>query len=145
MEQLIKSLPSVLRATSDSDEVAEVACIAAWNHAVGEALRSHTKALGVEGRKLIVAVDDLIWQRQLQTMLGQLRFRINAILGQPLIAGIELRVQPEVITHKRISNHERRTGEALPKEIRDAAQKIEDQTLRQAFLGAAESCLKRLE
>jgi len=33
MNQLIKSLPGVLRATGDSEEVAEAAAIAAWKHA----------------------------------------------------------------------------------------------------------------
>jgi hypothetical protein len=143
MEQLIKSMPAILRATSASEDVAQVACIAAWNHVVGEGMRAQTAAIGIENRELIVAVNDQIWQKQLQTMLGQLRFRINAVLGQPLISGIKLRIQPEAITKKRANEQRQRTGENLPEDIREAAASINDPKLRQAFLGAAESCLER--
>ena len=39
MNQLIKSLPNVLRAANDSEEVAEAAAIAAWKHAAGDGLK----------------------------------------------------------------------------------------------------------
>ncbi|HEY7783128.1 MAG TPA: DciA family protein [Pyrinomonadaceae bacterium] len=143
MEQFIKAMPAILQATSGADEVAQVACIAAWNHVVGEGMRAQTAAIGIENRELIVAVKDHIWQKQLQTMLGQLRFRINAVLGQPLISGIKLRIQPEAISQVRENQRPRRKGENLPEDVRKAAERIQDVDLRQAFLGAAESCLER--
>jgi hypothetical protein len=94
MEQLISTLPSILRATSNSPEVAQAACIAAWNHAVGESLRNNAVALELQGNILIVAVADGIWQKQLQSMVGQFRYRVNSILGQELVREIELRVEP---------------------------------------------------
>src|SRR5215216_1481082 len=85
MNQLIKSLPTVLRAAGNSAEVAEAAAVAAWKHAAGDGLKERAVALKLENRVLTVAVADRIWQKQLNSMRGQLLFRVNTILGQPLV------------------------------------------------------------
>jgi hypothetical protein len=41
MNQLIKSLPQVLRASGNSPEVAEAAAIAAWKFVAGDGLKEH--------------------------------------------------------------------------------------------------------
>ena len=41
MNQLIKSLPQVLRASGNSPEVVEAAASAAWKFAVGDGLKDH--------------------------------------------------------------------------------------------------------
>src|SRR5215216_7100431 len=95
MNQLIKSLPQVLRAASDSSEVAEAAAIAAWKHAAGEGLKEHAVPLKLENRMLTVAVADAIWQKQLTAMRGQLLFRINSILGQSIVGALDFVIDPE--------------------------------------------------
>src|SRR5919112_5461576 len=95
MNQLIKSLPPVLRATGDSAEVAEAAAIAAWKHAAGEGLKQHAVPLKLENRMLTIAVADHIWQKQLTSMRGQLLFRVNSILGQPLVSAFNFVIDPE--------------------------------------------------
>ena len=70
MNQLIKSLPTVLRASGNAAEVAEAAAIAAWKHAAGDGLKEHAVPLRLEGRTLIIAVADRIWQKQLTSMRG---------------------------------------------------------------------------
>jgi hypothetical protein len=151
MEQLIKALPAVLRAADDSPEVATAACTAAWNHAVGDGLRENALPIGFEENTLIVVVADHIWQRQLQTMLGPIMYRLNSVLGRRLITNIELRVDPNAIATLKMSQTTGR-GKAAGKqadnvspELRFAAGSISDPQLRKAFLGAAESCLDRLE
>ena len=89
MEGLIKTLPAVLRASGNAPEVIEAAAIAAWKHAAGENLKSHAVALSLHERTLKVAVADAIWQKQLHAMRGQMLFRINNLLGQPLVGSIE--------------------------------------------------------
>src|SRR5215475_6349105 len=89
MNQLIKSLPVVLRAAGDSEEVAQAAAIAAWKHAAGDGLKDHAVPVRLENRTLTVAVADMIWQKQLHAMRGQMLFRINSILGQPIVSAIE--------------------------------------------------------
>ena len=89
MEGLIKCLPAVLRASGNAPEVIEAAAIAAWKHAAGDGLKEHAVPLGLEDRTLKIAVPDAIWQRQLHTMRGSMLYRVNSLLGQPLVSSIE--------------------------------------------------------
>jgi predicted nucleic acid-binding Zn ribbon protein len=96
MEGLIKSLPAVLRASGNAPEVAEAAAIAAWKHAAGEGLRDHAVPLGLQDRTLKIAVADPIWQKQLHLMRGQMLFRVNSLLGQPIVGELEYIVDPNL-------------------------------------------------
>jgi predicted nucleic acid-binding Zn ribbon protein len=96
MEGLIKSLPAVLRASGNAPEVAEAAAIAAWKHAAGEGLRDHAVPLGLQDRTLKIAVADPIWQKQLHLMRGQMLFRVNSLLGQPIVGELEFIVDPNL-------------------------------------------------
>jgi len=151
MDRLIKTLPAILDAAGDSEEVAEAACIAAWKHAAGERLSDHAVPIRLGEKKLIVVVADALWQKQLQPMLGQLLFRLNSILGQPLVTYIELRVDPErLVKAHRPQNGRKRSieeqfSDRVPFELLSAAAAIEDAGLRRVFLGAALSCISRLE
>src|SRR5512133_107845 len=97
MNQLIKSLPGVLRAAGDSPEVAEAAAIAAWKHAAGDGLKEHAVPLQLENRILTIAVADAIWQKQLTSMRGQLLFRVNSILGKPLVSALDFVIDPKLV------------------------------------------------
>jgi predicted nucleic acid-binding Zn ribbon protein len=95
MESLIKALPAVLRASGNAPEVAEAAAIAAWKHCAGEGLKARAVAVSLQDRTLRVAVADLIWQKQLTSMRGQMLYRINTLLGQPVVGAIEFIIDPE--------------------------------------------------
>jgi len=149
MERLIKTLPAILKASGAPDEVAEAACISAWKHAVGEGLSSHAVPVQLQNSTLVIAVADNIWKRQLEQMRGQLLFRLNSVLGQTLVKSIELRVDPIRIETARAkpsgTNKDEELNYEVPAELLSAAAAIEDVDLRRAFLGAATSCVKRLE
>jgi hypothetical protein len=148
LEQLIKSLPAVLKATEKSDEVYSVACVAAWNYCVGESLRNNAVARSYEENRLTVAVADAVWQKQLRPMSDQLIYRLNSILGKRLVRTIEFKIAPDVVAEalrKRYSETKERSLSDLPPEIVSAACSIKDEHLRRAFLGAANSCLDRLK
>ena len=149
MDKLIKTLPAILRAAGASEEVSQAACIAAWKHAVGEGLSVHAVPIQLLNRTLVVVVADNIWQRQLESMRGQLLFRLNSLLGQPLVASIELRVDPGTLNTIRGTVADANKGSdvnyQVPEELLSAAAEIEDARLRRAFLGAAASCVRRLE
>jgi len=153
MDQLIDSLAALLRHAGDAAEVKEAAATAAWNHVAGEALRRHTVPVRLQNKKLTVAVADTIWRQQLQSMTGPLLFRLNALLGQGVITFIEFRVEPEVLRSRReqqaplknASAGESFASQPFPIELVSAAASIHDQDLRRAFLGAASSCVRRLE
>jgi hypothetical protein len=146
MDRLIKALPAILKLAGESDDVTEAACFAAWKYAAGEGLRNHTVPTRYYEKTLVVAVGDAIWQKQLQTVLGQLRFRLNSILGQPMVSRIDLRVDPDILTKfNRSQVKQKKAVEELPVELLSAASAIADANLRRAFLGAAAQCLNRLE
>jgi hypothetical protein len=144
MNQLIKSLPQVLRASGNSAEVAEAAAIAAWKHAAGDGLKEHAIALKLENRTLTVAVADPIWQKQLTAMRGQLLFRVNTILGQPLVSAFNFVIDRER-AKPRVEQPEQEEplDNEVPLELWSAANTIHDKELRKNFLKTALLSLKR--
>lgn len=149
MDSLIRSLPKVLQAAGDSPEVAEAACLAAWKHAAGDGLRDHAVPLRLSRKTLIVGVADTTWQKQLQFLSGQLLFRLNSILGQPLVTLVDFRVDPTAVAKARGPQHADRSRQLDPAtvsgELLTAAAEIKDHDLRRVFFGAAVSCLNRMD
>jgi hypothetical protein len=145
MNQLIKSLPAVIRASGDSEEVVEAAAIAAWKFAAGEQLKTHAVPLKFENGTLTVSVADAIWRRQLHTMRGQLLFRVNSILGKPLVRALDFLVDPKIAAAR--AEQEKAKPEPLdnevPLELWSAANAIKDKGLRKSFLKTALLSLKR--
>lgn len=146
METFIKVLPAVIDAAGASEEVLEAACIGAWKHAVGETLSARAQAEALSNKTLLVAVEDKIWQRQLEQMRDQFLFRLNTVLGRRVVTAIEFRIMPEKFAIERVTaNDPTSTARAIPIELISAASNIDDPVLRKAFLGAAVSCVNRLE
>lgn len=152
MEQLINSLPALLQAAGDTKEIRETFAIVAWDHVAGEGLRQQTAPIGLQEHRLIVAVTDDIWRRQLELMSKQLLFQLNSLLGQAVVTFIEFQVHPETIIAARAKRQatenlrQKPAGEmVIPFELVTAAAEIHDSRLRKAFLGAAMSCARRME
>jgi hypothetical protein len=145
MNQLIKSLPQVLRASGNSAEVAEAAAIAAWKHAAGDGLKEHAVALKLENRTLTVAVADPIWQKQLTAMRGQLLYRVNSILGQSLVSAFVFVIDPTLANAsvKPSNQQDDPLDNEVPLELWSAANAIHDKELRKNFLKTALLSLKR--
>ena len=145
MNQLIKSLPTILRAAGDSEEVAEAAAIAAWKHAAGDGLKGHAVPVKLENRTLTVSVADAIWQKQLYSMRGSLLFRVNTILGQPVVGVIEFVIDPKLAAAhaERQKLKEEPVDNEVPLELWSAANAIHDKDLRRTFLKTATRSLKR--
>jgi hypothetical protein len=145
MNQLIKSLPSVLRAAGDSNEVAEAAAIAAWKHAAGDGLKGHAVPVKLQERTLTVAVADAIWQKQLHSMRGQLLFRLNSILGRPIVSAIDFLIDPKLVRPcaEAPKEAEHALDNEVPLELWSAANAIHDKQLRKSFLKTAMTALRR--
>ncbi len=139
MNQLIKSLPGVLRAAGDSPEVAEAAAIAAWKHAAGNGLKEHAVPLKLEDRTLTIAVADAIWQKQLHSMRGQLLFRVNSILGKPLVGALDFVVDSKIVKPpaEQPAERDELLDNEVPLELWSAANAIHDKELRKKFLKTA--------
>jgi hypothetical protein len=145
MEELIQSLPKLLRAAGEADEVLEAAAFVAWRRAAGEGLRASAIPFRLYRKTLVVAVADNTWQKQLEAMSGQLLFRINSLLGQALVTFIEFRVDPRTVQaarerlRLRMPEQYADEDDALRRasELRAAASAIRDLDLRRRFLVAA--------
>jgi hypothetical protein len=148
MESLLKTLPAIMKAAGDSTEVAQAACFVAWKQIAGEALRGNAVPLRLDDRTLVIAVADTTWQKQMQSLSGQLLFRLNSLLGQPVVTYLEFCEDPETVTQARLTltnPEESRETAPVPAELVSAAAEIHDKDLRRAFLGAASSCIRRVE
>ena len=145
MNQLIKSLPGVLRAAGNAQEVAEAAAIAAWKHAAGEGLKEHAVPVKLANRTLTVAVADAIWQKQLHSMRGQMLFRVNSLLGQPVVSAIDFVIDSKLVRARTKPAEETKQplDNEVPLELWSAANAIHDKELRKRFLKTAMTSLRR--
>jgi hypothetical protein len=154
MDDLIRTLPKLLRAAGETEEVLEAAALVAWKRVAGEGLRAQAVPFRLYRKTLIVAVADATWQKQLEAMSGQLLFRLNSLLGQAVVTYIEFRIDPKTVRAERAalqdeasdrSEQERRAMKSVSGEISLAAAAIHDEDLRRRFLLAAGSCIDRRE
>ncbi len=151
MEDLFQSLPKLLRAAGESEEVLEAASFAAWRRVAGEALRGCAVPFRLYRKTLVVSVPDATWKRQLEQVSPQLVFRLNSLLGQAVVTYVEFRVDPQTVREERKrlgrTEYERAGAEeaALDRaaELDEAAHAIHDDELRRRFLLAAGSCMNR--
>src|ERR687893_58405 len=86
MEELIQSLPKLLRAAGEAEEVAEAAAMVAWRRVAGEALRGCAVPFRLYRKTLIVAVADTTWQ-----LLTGRRRNAAPSNAPPICAGLPLR------------------------------------------------------
>ncbi len=152
MQDLFKLLPKLMEQFEDSDEVREAVVFAAWKRAAGDSLSSHTAAIEVIDKRLLVAVKDETWKRHLESLAGQMIFKLNSILGQAAVTFIDFRVDEDLIIKDSQSLVEESVSEEERKELalkevssnlRTSADSIADEELRNQFLLAAGSCLAR--
>jgi hypothetical protein len=95
--------------------------------------------LKLENRTLTIAVADAIWQKQLHSMRGQLLFRINSILGKPLVSALDFVIDPKLAKPavEQPARREDLLDNEVPLELWSAASAIQDKELRKKFLKTA--------
>jgi hypothetical protein len=150
MIDLSRLLPKLLNATGANPEMTEIAAKIAWTRAAGAGLRPNAIPFRLYQKTLVVSVADAIWQKQMQTMSGELLFRINRLLGRDVVDFIEFRIDPATLDSARATNFppkESSPAEAqpIPPELVSAASNIADKELRERFVKAAENCIARRE
>jgi len=119
--QLIRSLR--LPAAMISNE--ELAC-ACWPQAVGKKVAAHTRAVRMVRTRLVVEVEDAVWQRQLFGLSRQILRNLEKSLGAGVVEDVEFRVMPR----KREPERARR---AAPGVAGDEADSIADPVLRSIY------------
>ena len=91
----------LLKEFEDKEEVREAVVFAAWRKIAGESLSEHTVPFRLFNKHLIVAVADKMWKRHLETLSGQMIFKLNSVLGQAVVTFIEFRVDEETLEAER--------------------------------------------
>jgi hypothetical protein len=154
MNELFRTLPKLLKELNDNEDVREAIVFAAWKKIAGEALNEQTVAKRLAEKRLTIAVTGDMWKKHLESLSGQMIFKLNSMLGQAIVTFIEFQVDESLVKanrkRKAISIEENLIADesALKKispKLRKAANAIEDETLRNQFLLAAGSCLVRQE
>jgi len=98
---------------------------AAWAQAVGKKIAGHTGNVSLVRERLIVEVEDAIWQRQLFTLRGQILARIEQVMGRNIVQQLEFRIA----IPRRAPQREERTSA-------DDADAIKDPVLRNLYKAA---------
>jgi len=146
MNSMLKMLPTMIRLSGDNEDVREQAAFAAWRSTAGEQLAQVCEPFRLYRKNLIVATASQMWKAELERMSGRIIFRLNSLLGAPLVTFIEFRIDPGHVARARASAPPpvefRHTAE-LKEELTPAAERIRDESLRETFLRAAARCLER--
>ncbi len=152
MNELFRALPVLLKEMSDNESVRQAVVFAAWRRIAGEPLRDKTVPIRLFQKHLIIAVESATWKKHLESLSGQMIFKINSALGQALVTFIEFRVDDATIQAERAKHHKDLIDEDQLREIaleqvtpklRASADAIKDDNLRYQFLLAAGGALAR--
>lgn len=105
----------------------QIAC-SAWATAVGKKIAAHTKATGLVRNRIVIEVEDSVWQGQLFTLRGQILRRLEQITGRPIVTEIEFRIGVPKRTPQR-----EETGNGPGTLFSDEADAIRDPVLRHLY------------
>jgi predicted nucleic acid-binding Zn ribbon protein len=111
-----------LRLSGDVLSAEDLAC-AAWPQAVGKRIAAHTRASRMVRTRLIVEVEDRIWQRQLFALTPHILNNLKKAFGPGLVEDLEFRI----VARRR---EPQRAAQAVPSLCPDEADGIGDPVLR---------------
>ncbi|HLA95380.1 MAG TPA: DUF721 domain-containing protein [Pyrinomonadaceae bacterium] len=151
MDAFFRTLPGLIDAVEGSAEVREAVIFAAWRRIAGAQVSDRTEPVALQEKRLVVAVADKTWKRNLEELSGQLLYKLNAALGSSLVKFIEFRIEPASIDHQISSPEseaERKDAERaaiadLVPDVAKSAASIKDEAMRKTFMLAAANCLSR--
>ena len=103
---------------------------AAWPCAVGKAIAAHTGKLWIVRSKLVVEVEDAVWQRQLYPLSAQIVERLRTVTGSDTIQEIEFRVAVPRRQPQRAAALDGSPADANPADESDA---IRDPVLKRLY------------
>ncbi len=103
---------------------------AVWPMAVGKAIASHTSRIRLVRSKLVVEVEDAVWQRQLHTLSFQILDRLKRVTGNSGIQELEFRI---AVPRRQPQKAETRESAATPAPPADEADAIQDPVLKKLY------------
>ncbi len=128
--RLLRSLPL----PADSISTEELAA-RAWPLAVGRKVAAHSRPVRMVRARLVVEVEDRIWQRQLFALTKQILANLEKTLGRGLVEDIEFVVAP------RKREPQRASAMAAPALFADEADAIPDPMLRTLYKASRKKAL----
>jgi hypothetical protein len=138
MERLFGAIPDILKAMGHDGGAAEAMVFAAWKQCAGDLITERTEPLEFFENRLVVAVRDATWRLHLEDLAPQMLAKLNSSLEQGTVKFIEFRIDPSAFAKR---DAEARTEKNVPQEVPDslknAAEAIADDDLRERFLSAA--------
>jgi hypothetical protein len=114
-----------LRLSGDVITPEQLAC-AAWAEAVGKKIAGHTRPAKLVRTRLVVEVEDPIWQRQLFALTGHIVNNLAQTLGRGLVEDLEFRIVPR-------RRDPVMAREAAPARLADDADGIADPVMRELY------------
>lgn len=151
MDEIFSSLRNIVK-TMGGTEMREATARAVFRRVAGEELSRHTAVVKLsDNSRLVIAVADKTWQRQMESIAPQMIYRFNAELGAGSVKRIEFCIDPAKAVAARsgvqvrtdTADFGRRALSELTPELTDAAAIINDDQLRDKFLSAAANGLLR--
>jgi len=118
-----------LRLPGDTLSAGELAC-AAWPEAVGKKIAAHTRAARMVRTRLVVEVEDRVWQRQLFALTPYVLRNLEKSLGAGLVEDLEFRIVPR---RREPQRAEQSAPALLPGRAADEADGIADPVLRDIY------------
>ncbi|MGQ9707445.1 MAG: DciA family protein [bacterium] len=92
-KSLAEKLPAVLEQFGLKDKVMVYRAVAEWRTIAGEGVARHSRALAVDDKTLVVAVDSPAWMTQLFYLKGQLLENIGRQIGKGLVTDVRFVLQ----------------------------------------------------
>lgn len=112
---------------------AEELARAAWGQAVGPKIAGHTRATRMVRTRLIVEVEDKLWQRQLFALTSHILRNLEKSLGPGVVEDLEFRILPR--------RREPQRAEQAARPVMDEAESIADPVLRGIYRASRKKAL----
>ena len=118
--KLVRKNPYSKKVLTDEDYARAI-----WPAAVGKAIAAHTERVRLVRSRLIVEVEDSLWQRQLFPLTAQIVARLRQVTHSDLIEDIEFRVA--------VPKRQPMRAESLESVSADEAESIQDPVLKKVY------------
>lgn len=127
MDQALRHFQKLKNGIVNDDELVR----AAWRAVVGEKIEGRARYRELVRDRIVVEVEDRVWQSQLNTLERQILGRLDRILGRSIARQIEFRIAIPRPTPQRVEE----SGAEFRLEMSDPeARKIADPGLRRVYL-----------
>jgi hypothetical protein len=154
MIDVLHAFPTILRLLDADGAAAEQLVFVAWRRSVDGAMAENVVPVRMDGKRLITAVPNETWRRQVADLGPAMAAKLNFLLGTAYVSFIEFQIDPSAVQASRSRRGSENlrgasSGGSFPVEIdpelQAAADAIQDESLRSTFLAAAAGSLARNE